>query len=155
MKEKKKHRYHGIMSELDEVDWIAAREKWEQLTIHSPQVRVLSSGKKLKENFRIYGSAAAVLDWNEPFCDIVRVESLAPKQGAATKMLKFLIELSREYGVVLRGSPVPYPPTFSEAAKSPMTQKRLIEWYQGLGFEVWESRGYLFMGFPSRAATSL
>ena len=134
---------------------LLAREAWEHETLPSLKTRRLSSGQSVEEPFRIYReSAAAVIHWNGRFADIIRVETLAPKTGAATEMMKFIISLALEHGVILRGNPVPYPPSFQQAATAPMGQARLIQWYERLGFEVWESKGMYFMGYPTREAAS-
>lgn len=133
--------------------YFAAQTVWENATQPVPKVREIRPGLEFEEQFRKYGSAVAWLEWEEGHCTIMKIESLMQRSGAARELMHFLIGLADEYGIVLRGNPVPYPPSFEEATKSPLSQEDLLRWYRGLGFEVWENRSARFMRYPPRQST--
>jgi hypothetical protein len=111
-----------------------AKGAWESAT-EPYQLSRSSRRGPVQEPFRRYGDSIAWVDLSD-WCIIKKLETLKPKSGASTQLLSFLKSIADEFGVLITGNAICYEPTCELAAKSPLSQEQLEEWYAKQGFVV-------------------
>ena len=113
----------------------AAIAEWEAASTPYPLPHTRSDGATVEEPFRRFGDAIAWLTW-PGWCVITKIETLRPKSGAATSLLRFLKAISTKHGIRLYGNPIVYKPTCLQATAAPLSQEELNAWYAKNGFLV-------------------
>ncbi len=87
--------------------------------------------------FRRFGDAVAWVEWRGPEpAMLMKVETLAPGKGAASRLLRHLIAIADAHRIRLAGVAIAYATAECADAESATGQQRLEAWYRRLGFAV-------------------
>ena len=128
---------------------LQAREVWELNTEPAPRER--RQGKRdLIDEFRQFGNAIAILKWID-VCEISKIETLRPHEGAATALLEFLILLADQNQITLFGNATAYHPDDQIPGLAVLTQEQLEKWYEKHGFHLYTGKnGVVEIWYPKR-----
>jgi hypothetical protein len=109
----------------------AAQQEWEALTVPVEGRAQRSRQRGTAEPFRRLGQAQAWVEWHEA-CELKKIESLSPGQGAATALLATLKGICGRHGVVIFGHAQIYQP--EHPAGPLLSQDALLAWFEKHGF---------------------
>jgi hypothetical protein len=88
------------------------------------------------DQFRQFDKAIALLNWNEDCIEILKLETLQPRQGGPTRLICFLKCLADRYKISLWGHARLYKldPPFPEGRL--LTKEELFAFYERQGFQL-------------------
>lgn len=118
-----------------------ARKEWEDKTVPHPKWHFIGS-ECFRDEFRQYGNAIALVDWNRDYALISKLERLPLSGGGETKkLIKFLKSLAEEYHFRLYGQAVAYIPDRPCPEGPFLTHEELEHWYRAQGFKLCKIKG--------------
>ena len=124
-----------------------ARSEWEANSTPAYRVRRQLRHEVIDE-FRMYGDAIAILQWTN-ICTISKIETLRPRVGAATALLKFLKSLADRYQITLLGIATAYRPDEQTSEIEFLSQEELQSWYERHAFQLHKARtGCIEIWYP-------
>lgn len=118
------------MNEVPERTTLAKME-WERETVPHIITR-RRRNRFVREHFRMLGGAIAWVEWPSR-CELLKIEALAPRTGAASRLLARLQSVCDRFNVPIFGNATAYEPSTEQAA-SWLNQEELEEWYRRRGF---------------------
>jgi hypothetical protein len=117
-----------------------ARDEWEANTTPHPKIhRIISEYREEefhKHEFRQFGQAIALLDWDEDRIVITKFETLQPGGSGATRLIEFLKTLADKYQIPLWGHARKYDPDPPTPKGHLLTKDELDIFYKKRGFEL-------------------
>jgi hypothetical protein len=118
-----------------------AQRKWETNTKPHPKNRIVRPVVRnnpiiLKEEFRQFDKAIAFLNWNVDCIEILKLETLQPRQGGPTRLICFLKCIADEFQIPLWGHARPYEADPPCPAGRMLTKEELDNFYRKHGFEL-------------------
>lgn len=109
----------------------AAQLEWEALTVPAEGRAQRARERGTAEPFRRLGNARAWVEWHGA-CELKRIESLSPGEGAAAHLLATLKGICGRHGLEIFGHAQIYRP---EHVSGPLlTQGQLLAWFEKHGF---------------------
>jgi hypothetical protein len=120
-----------------------AQRKWEANTKPHPKNHIVRPVVRnnpiiLKEEFRQFDKAIALLNWNADCIELLKLETLQPRQGGSTRLIRFLKCIADEFQIPLWGHARPYEPDPPCLAGRLLTKEELDDFYRKHGFELRE-----------------
>lgn len=112
----------------------AAQAKWEADSLPYP-LATRNERRSITENFRRLGDAITLLVWTDK-CEVKKIESLCPRTGAASYLLRYIQSLADTYKIALFGNACVYRPLHLEPCGIIMQQAELEAWYIRHGFKL-------------------
>lgn len=120
-----------------------AQQEWETKTTPHPKIHhvrpvVRNSPITRIEEFRQFDKAIALLNWDSDCIEILKLETLQPRQGGPSRLICFLKHLADKYQVTIWGHARPYEPDPPFPAGGIITKDQLDNFYRNHGFELRE-----------------
>ena len=128
----------------------SGEKEWNEITQATPR-EILKYGKITTEEFRIFGNAAAWLEWTS-YCTIKKIETFKPQSGAATNLLDKLKELANKHSFSIFANIAPYKTSIATNPLDLLDQNTLENWYTNRGFKLNKYHGSVCAWYPQPAA---
>ena len=109
-----------------------AKAQWEANSLPYPLI-THHRRRIITEDFRRLGDAIALLVWTDK-CEVKKIESLCPRTGAASHLLRYILSLADAYEITLFGNARAYTSPHQGSCNSIMLQADLEIWYIKYGF---------------------
>jgi len=120
-----------------------AKQEWEANTTPYPKKHIVRPVVKnipliIPELFGQFDKAIALLNWNEDCIEIRKLETLQPRQGGASRLIRYLKCLSDKYQIPLWGHARLYEPDEPFPNGPLLTKTELCIFYIKHGFQLRE-----------------
>ena len=127
-------RLNSVMTPLKQ-----AQQEWEAKTTPHPKIHhvrpvVRNNPITRIEEFWQFDKAIALLNWDSDCIEIVKLETLQPRQGGPSRLIGFLEQLADKYQVTIWGHARPYEPDPPCPADGLLTKDQLDNFYRKHGF---------------------
>lgn len=116
-----------------------AQQEWEANTTPYPKIHhvrpiVRNNPITFPESFQQFDKAIALLNWDSDCIELVKLETLQPRQGGSSRLVCFLKRLADKYQLTIWGHARPYKPDPPFPAGGIITKDQLDNFYRKHGF---------------------